>query len=169
MSQFHPPPAQTAGPPTFTAVSASLNLSGLDHFAPLADSDIMEAEWYHSQDHYHHLDVHAPLSPGHEPFAAGVSAAFSYPSHTVSVTDDAFRSRSDTFLIPISFFTFFHILLFPIFPFFSSRRSHTQPCAAKSGVHRFACRHRTSLHAIARDLLSQCSPNSHSSASPHDE
>lgn len=84
MSPFDP--AHSSGAPTYTAVSASLSLSGLDDFAPLTDSDMAGAEWY-GQDPYHHAAVpeHLLLSRGHEELS--VSAGFGYASHNVPVSE----------------------------------------------------------------------------------
>ena len=77
---------QTPGAPTFTAKSASLNLSGRDEFALSIDPDVMDREWYHSQDYYPHnpLHGHSPLSPADDVLT---TVGFSYPSHTVPASD----------------------------------------------------------------------------------
>jgi hypothetical protein len=102
---------QTPGAPTFTAKSASLNLSGRDEFALSIDPDVMDREWYHSQDYYPHnpLHGHSPLSPADDVLT---TVGFSYPSHTVPASD-ALAGMSSPSLYRR------RLLLFPQFLFFS--------------------------------------------------
>ena len=84
MPQFYSP--QTPGAPTCTAKFASLNSSGRDAFAPL-DARTMDREWYHGQDYYPHtatLHAHSALLPADDVLT---TVGFSYPSHTVSVSE----------------------------------------------------------------------------------
>ena len=101
---------QTPGAPTFTAKSASLNLSGRDEFALSIDPDVMDREWYHSQDYYPHnpLHGHSPLSPADDVLT---TVGFSYPSHTVPASD-ALAGMSSPSLYRR------RLLLFPQFFFF---------------------------------------------------
>jgi hypothetical protein len=159
MSTFHAP---RPGAPTFTAAPASLSLSGLDDFAALAaaDSDVMDAEWYHAQDHYHHPHQHAQprMSPVTE---LVVSAGFSFAPHTVPVAPDAFAGGCTLFfLLPPQ-----SIRLFP------SRLVHSGPCRCSAPAsHRpgcgMPCRHGTISHAIPRDFASSKYPISPTASVP---
>lgn len=80
-------PQTSSGAPTYTAVSASLSLSGLDDFSPLDPNSLDAAEWYHhpasEQHHSYHLP---PLSPGHEQFAPTGFGPGAFASHGIAVT-----------------------------------------------------------------------------------
>jgi hypothetical protein len=165
MSTF---PSPQTGPPTFTAASASLNLSGLD-FAPLAASDIMDPEWY-SQDDYDNLRVHAqPAMSTIDDLS--VSAAFALPSHNAQAASGDFAGGQADF----SFSPILHFFLRSL-PISSSLSSHVGPNSqshCKRRVARIpasvgvACRHRASLHAIPRDFPSHFI-SSTSNSFPHE-
>jgi hypothetical protein len=141
MSTFHAP---RPGAPTFTAAPASLSLSGLDDFAPLAaESDMMEPEWYHGQDHYHHPNAHVPPPPALSPVdELVVSAGFAFAPHGVPVTDEAFAGE----LRCLSFPSLVHDRLVSVRIAGSSLQ---RACIAQSGVD--GCR-MSSLHYFARHL-----------------
>ena len=76
--------------PTFTAASASLNLSGLEEldFSPIMDGHILDGpEWYHNPSEA----GHAQLSPPHEHFNGDYGPGFA--SHAIAVSHEAIHRR----------------------------------------------------------------------------
>lgn len=102
MSPYHP--QKSSGAPTYTAVSASLSLSGLDDFSPLDPTTLDSAEWYHHPSSEHHQASYhlPPLSPGHDHFAATAFGPGGFASHGIAVTAaDMHRTLPSLSLSPL--------------------------------------------------------------------
>jgi hypothetical protein len=76
-----------SGAPTYTEISASLSLSGLEDFSPLDPNPLDAAEWYqHPGSEHHHSYDFPPLSPGHDHFATTGFGPGGFASHGITVT-----------------------------------------------------------------------------------
>ncbi|KAF2715251.1 hypothetical protein K504DRAFT_457421, partial [Pleomassaria siparia CBS 279.74] len=95
MSPFHF--QRSSGPPTYTAASANLSLSGLDtsDFSPLdattnTSTTALDADWYHHHHHQQHSAYHLPpLSPAHDHYGATAAASdehADFASHSIAVS-----------------------------------------------------------------------------------
>jgi hypothetical protein len=101
-----PPTARRySGTPTFIAASASLSLSGLEHFSPVTNSfmdpNVLDAShWYPNPGE----PQHALLSPPHEHFSIDFDPGFA--SHSVPVSHEALHRRFERLVSPIPLRTF---------------------------------------------------------------
>jgi hypothetical protein len=77
-----------SGAPTYTEISASLSLSGLDDFSPLDPNPnpLHAADWYQHPGSEHHSYDLPPLSPGHDHFATTGFGPGGFASHGIAVT-----------------------------------------------------------------------------------
>ena len=156
MSQYA---QQNHGAPTFTAASASLSLSGLDHngYSPALDPTLLDnQDWYPNPGH-----APPPLSPQHEQYPVEFGTGFS--SHRVAVSHEPLHRKSARAASSLSASTVSLVLFSAQFlaPCRHSSRRYLScaprffswpPCTFSSGSLCIRCRHLASLHAIARDF-----------------
>jgi hypothetical protein len=110
-------PQTSSGAPTYTAVSASLSLSGLDEFSPLDPNSLDAAEWYHPPATEHHDSYHLPpLSPGHDHFAATGFGPGAFASHGITVTSAEMHRKHSLSSYAISQFHHSARVPHPFFP-----------------------------------------------------
>ncbi|KAF2111924.1 hypothetical protein BDV96DRAFT_164119 [Lophiotrema nucula] len=91
MSSFHPP---ESGAQTFTAVSASQSLFGLDDMSPLVDPmlDSPPNGWFTSRPDELYYHTRPPLSPTHEAIGPNFGSAFA--SHGIPTTVEGMHRPS---------------------------------------------------------------------------
>jgi hypothetical protein len=178
-----------SGAPTYTEISASLSLSGLEDFSPLDPNPLDAAEWYqHPGSEHHHSYDFPPLSPGHDHFATTGFGPGGFASHGITVTSaemhrkpfsplsvvhvspsvSPFCPRSATslsrFYIFLRALFRFHLVCPVILRVSCPSRPAWGPVYAKP---RFRCRHDASSRAIAYESTQLARDFCHQLPTPH--